>query len=80
MVQVYIEAVRQDQEQTDGDTEDDDELTSGGESLLSLVQSELKNLSNHWLAALRDCALLTLPPGEFSYVLTVVIHHFQQYR
>nr|CAD7424524.1 unnamed protein product [Timema monikensis] len=33
-----------------------------GESLLNLVQPELVSLSQHWLAALRDHALLSLPP------------------
>lgn len=42
-----------------------DEYESRGESLLTLVQPELENLSRHWLAALRDYALLTLPP-EYS--------------
>ncbi|EDW59780.2 uncharacterized protein Dvir_GJ10094 [Drosophila virilis] len=32
-----------------------------GESLLGLVQPELHNLSNHWLAAMKDHALLLLP-------------------
>ncbi|CAH0385852.1 unnamed protein product [Bemisia tabaci] len=36
-----------------------------GESLLGLVQPELKSLSQHWLAALQDYALLSLP-SEFS--------------
>lgn len=36
-----------------------------GESLLTLVQPELVGLSQHWLAALRDHALLSLPP-EFG--------------
>ncbi|EDV91239.1 HEAT repeat-containing protein 5B isoform X2 [Drosophila grimshawi] len=36
-----------------------------GESLLGLVQPELHNLSNHWLAAMKDHALLLLPP-EFQ--------------
>ncbi|XP_051162517.1 HEAT repeat-containing protein 5B isoform X3 [Leptopilina boulardi] len=35
------------------------------ESLLSLVQPELLSLSQYWLSALRDHALLSLPP-EFS--------------
>lgn len=35
------------------------------EGLASLVQSELPSLSKHWLAALRDHALLSLPP-EFK--------------
>ncbi|XP_017777275.1 PREDICTED: HEAT repeat-containing protein 5B isoform X3 [Nicrophorus vespilloides] len=36
-----------------------------GESLLTLVQPELLSLSNHWLAALKDHALLSLP-SEFA--------------
>ncbi|XP_012940846.1 HEAT repeat-containing protein 5B [Aplysia californica] len=36
-----------------------------GESLLSLVQPELENLSRHWFHALRDHALLSLP-SEYS--------------
>ena len=36
-----------------------------GESLLSLVRPELTALIIHWLNALRDAALLALPP-EFS--------------
>lgn len=35
-----------------------------GESLLTLVQPELVSLSQHWLAALKDHALLSLPPGN----------------
>lgn len=38
------------------------DFESRGESLLSLVQPELSNLSMHWLAALKDYALLSLPP------------------
>lgn len=44
--------------------EDDDEFGDfecRGESLLSLVQPELANLSEYWLAALKDYALLSLP-------------------
>ncbi|CAL1542615.1 unnamed protein product [Lymnaea stagnalis] len=36
-----------------------------GESLLSLVQPELENLSRHWFNALKDHALLSLP-AEYS--------------
>nr|XP_022914802.1 HEAT repeat-containing protein 5B isoform X2 [Onthophagus taurus] len=36
-----------------------------GESLLTLVQPELISLAQHWLAALRDHALLSLP-AEFA--------------
>lgn len=42
-----------------------EEFESRGESLLTLVQPELENLSTHWLAALRDYALLSLP-SEYS--------------
>lgn len=41
------------------------DFESRGESLLSLVKPELDNLSQHWLAALKDHALLLLPP-EFA--------------
>ncbi|XP_055609550.1 HEAT repeat-containing protein 5B isoform X4 [Uranotaenia lowii] len=37
------------------------DFESRGESLLTLVQPELSNLSTHWLAALKDYALLSLP-------------------
>lgn len=48
-------------------TDDDDfgDFESKGESLCSLVQPELENLSQQWLAALKDYALLSLPP-EFQ--------------
>ncbi|XP_045484531.1 HEAT repeat-containing protein 5B isoform X1 [Pieris rapae] len=47
--------------------EDDEygEFESKGESLLKLVEPELESLSENWLAALRDHALLSLPP-EFA--------------
>lgn len=35
-------------------------------NLLGLVQPELATLAHHWLSALRDHALLTLPPGRVS--------------
>lgn len=38
-----------------------EDFESRGESLLSLVQPELEDLSRHWLSALRDYALLSLP-------------------
>lgn len=44
---------------------DSDESHCSSESLLSLVASELGSLVQYWLAALRDSALLSLPP-EFS--------------
>lgn len=48
----------------DKDEEDFGDFESKGESLLNLVQPELMSLSQHWLAALRDHALLSLPPGK----------------
>ena len=47
----------------DNDQEFGDYVATDGESLLSLVQPEMKMLSHHWLAALKDYALLSLPPG-----------------
>ena len=47
------------------DDEDNDfcEDQNSTESLLSLVQPEMSTLSRHWLAALKDYALLSLPTG-----------------
>ena len=36
-------------------------MAPGKESLATLVQEELPSLSKHWLAALKDHALLSLP-------------------
>ena len=36
-------------------------MAAGKESLATLVQEELPSLSKHWLAALKDHALLSLP-------------------
>uniref|UniRef100_W4VS74 HEAT repeat-containing protein 5A n=1 Tax=Corethrella appendiculata TaxID=1370023 RepID=W4VS74_9DIPT len=47
------------------DDEDFGDFESRGESLLTLVQPELNNLSQHWLSALKDYALLSLP-SEYS--------------
>lgn len=55
------------------------EFESKGESLLKLVAPELDSLGANWLAALRDHALLSLPPGMgflvkimlFNYVLPI---------
>lgn len=41
-----------------------------GESLLTLVKPELVSLSQYWLAALRDHALLSLPAGKFQLTIT----------
>lgn len=43
-------------------------LSNGNESLLSLVQPEMKMLSRHWLAALKDHALLSLPQGKATRI------------
>lgn len=43
-----------------------DDFESRGESLLTLVQPELENLATHWLAALRDYALMSLPESYSS--------------
>lgn len=48
------------------DDADFGDFESRGESLLSLVKPELDNLSRHWLAALKDHALLLLPPDFAS--------------
>ncbi|XP_055550185.1 HEAT repeat-containing protein 5B isoform X2 [Wyeomyia smithii] len=48
-----------------GDEEFGD-FESRGESLLALVQPELDNLSTHWLSALKDYALLSLPADYAS--------------
>ena len=42
--------------------DDEEDFLGPQESLLQLVSPELENLSTHWLATLRDHALLTLPP------------------
>lgn len=51
----------------DNDKEGFGDFEFQNESLLSLVQPELLSLSQHWLAALRDHALLSLPPGELIH-------------
>ncbi len=74
LIQVYIVARQQEVErrnqqavsrgeEEEEDTEDTADY-SGGESLLSLVQPEMKTLSRQWLAALKDHALLSLPSGS----------------
>ncbi|MPC13265.1 HEAT repeat-containing protein 5B [Portunus trituberculatus] len=71
--EVYAVALKgvNENEKVDGDCDEDDRpesdsgLQSSEESLLSLVQPELVALSKSWLAALKDHALLSLPP-EFS--------------
>ena len=48
---------------------------SSGESLLSLVQPEMKTLSKQWLAALKDHALLALPSGKGKQWLAALKDH-----
>ena len=55
--------------QNEDEEEDEDLDYGGGESLLSLVQPEMKTLSRHWLAALKDYALISLPQGNFRAYL-----------
>nr|XP_006814260.1 PREDICTED: HEAT repeat-containing protein 5B-like [Saccoglossus kowalevskii] len=67
--EVYIVAMQQNQtppsqsQLSDMNGDFDEEKPT--ESLLTLVQPELASLSKHWLAALRDHALLSLPQ-EYS--------------
>ncbi|WAR19304.1 HTR5B-like protein [Mya arenaria] len=64
--EVYIEAVgRENSVEEMIRSTDDDELNNSGESLLTLVQSELPTLSQNWFYALKDHALLSLPQ-EYS--------------
>lgn len=70
--QVYAVAIKgvNEHEKVGEDFEEDERPESDSgvqpseESLLSLVQPELVSLSKSWLAALKDHALLSLPPGE----------------
>lgn len=50
------------------ESEDDEygEFESKGESLLKLVEPELESLGENWIAALKDHALLSLPPGKVA--------------
>ncbi|XP_013165823.1 PREDICTED: HEAT repeat-containing protein 5B [Papilio xuthus] len=62
--------VLQNNNQIDNATQEEDdeeygEFESKGESLLKLVEPELESLGENWLAALKDHALLSLPP-EFA--------------
>lgn len=60
--------------QTDEMNEEDfGEFEFQSESLLSLVQPELLSLSQHWLSALRDHALLSLPPGILRFFIRFFI-------
>ena len=68
MVAMDRESEKRQKVKQSGDEEEETErrrgVFSGGESLLSLVQPEMKTLSKQWLAALKDHALLSLPSGE----------------
>jgi hypothetical protein len=72
---VYIVARGQEEDQsckqqlaTTPDEEEEEDLgemcVGASESLLSLVQPEMVTLSKHWLAALKDHAILSLPQGN----------------
>lgn len=70
--EVYIVAIKREKEnqaaklcQGKEEKEEDESYEHSGESLLSLVQPELANLSSHWFHALKDHALLSLPQ-EYS--------------
>ncbi|MFH4982824.1 hypothetical protein AB6A40_009533 [Gnathostoma spinigerum] len=65
--EVYIVAVERDEGRKENEcsVRNEDDISSSSESLLSLVTPELPSLIEHWLAALRDSALLSLP-SEFA--------------
>ncbi|KAK9890049.1 hypothetical protein WA026_008857 [Henosepilachna vigintioctopunctata] len=69
--EVYIVAMKGSnnslESSTIGSSNDDDcgDFERKAESLLTLVQPELVSLSQHWISALRDHALLSLP-SEFA--------------
>jgi len=82
---VTMEAEKEQQKQhlqsrTGGDANEEvdefgDYLGGSSESLLSLVQPEMKMLSKHWLVALKDYALLSLPPGKIhSFIHSVYLY------
>ena len=54
---------------------DGDDALTGGESLLSLVSPEMKTLSGHWLAALKDHAMLSLPEGTYMHSQACTPHY-----
>ncbi|XP_050679347.1 HEAT repeat-containing protein 5B [Leptidea sinapis] len=61
----WKQQVSQSNNDVETDSDDYGDFESKGESLLKLVNPELVSLSENWLAALRDHALLSLPP-EFA--------------
>ncbi|VVC95114.1 unnamed protein product [Leptidea sinapis] len=58
----WKQQVSQSNNDVETDSDDYGDFESKGESLLKLVNPELVSLSENWLAALRDHALLSLPP------------------
>lgn len=64
---------RNNRQNNEKDEEDFGEFEFQKESLLSLVQPELPSLSQHWLAALRDHALLSLPPGKDDTLKIIIL-------
>lgn len=60
----------------DDNSEDFGKFEFQTESLLSLVQPELLSLSQYWLAALKDHALLSLPSGIINFY---IIHNIINY-
>ncbi|CAG2165004.1 unnamed protein product, partial [Oppiella nova] len=66
--EVYVVSMAQNVTNSEDISDENDkemDVDSNNESLLQLVAPELPSLSKHWLAALKDHALLTLPT-EFS--------------
>lgn len=57
------EKERQQEKRQEEDEEEEVTDVTCSENLLSLVQPQMITLSRHWLAALKDHALLSLPPG-----------------
>ena len=75
------EKPRNQSEQEGSQEEENGDGRGDGESLLNLVQPELSSLSKHWLAALKDHALLSLPPGKLhlrSEILFIVTFFLQK--
>lgn len=62
--QVYVVAMKQhlSAKPSNNKTNELDDPYRSSDNLLTLVKNELRPLSRYWLAALRDHALLALPP------------------
>lgn len=76
------ESVNRNNRQNKEDEDGFGEFEFQSESLLSLVQPELPSLSQYWLAALRDHALLSLPPGNFwaiKNISVIVLDFFKMF-